>query len=215
MDFVRYLPISKGDQIEVGVRLAESRAAARELCERWITQVHEPFIEGDAIRADADWDWDVEIPLLTFRIGMRRRPRMLQLYAIDGDFPLGMVALLENERWIADRRRSASFLWYLSGAPASAFEGRPVPKMITAATIDMAVTISLNGAADGRLWLHAAPEGGDRLLEWYKERGLEQVPQTTKLPGPLVGPRRNDGRYFRLTQSRARVVSARLNEYRT
>jgi hypothetical protein len=175
---------------------------------------HGPFIEGGVTRADGDWDWDLEIPLLTLAVGVRRRPRILQLYSVADDFPLGMVAMLENERWIADRRRSASYVWYLSGAPASAFAGREAPKLVTAATLDMALTMSLNGPADGRLWLHAAPEGGDRLLEWYQNRGLEQVPQITRLPGPAVRPRRNDGRYFRLTPSQARVVSAGMNEYR-
>ncbi len=86
--------------------------------------------------------------------------------------------------------------------------------MLTAAALDVAVVVSLRGAAQGRLWLHAAPEGGGRLLEWYQARGLERVPRTTILPGPRIGTRHNDGRYFRLTEESAKTVMHSLDEYR-
>jgi hypothetical protein len=215
LKFVQKLPTTKGGRIEVGVRVATNRGDARELCDRWVSQVHGPFIEGDTSRADAEWDWDLEIPGLTFAIGIRRRPRLLQLHTADDGFPLGMVALLENERWIGRHQEPAVYVWYLAGAPSAAFaKRREIPKLLTAATLDSAITLSLNGPAEGRLWLHAAPEGGERLLEWYSGVGLERVPERIRLPGPVLRPRRNDGRYFRLMRATAVTVSSRLTEYR-
>jgi hypothetical protein len=86
--------------------------------------------------------------------------------------------------------------------------------MLTAAALDIAVTVSLNGAARGRLWLHAAPEGGRRLMQWYENQGLEHVDGDATLPGPRLGGRQNDGRYFQLTPATAAAFSDRLQAYR-
>jgi hypothetical protein len=183
-------------------------------CDRWMDLVHQPFIAGDLARTDRDWDWGWITPL-TFGIGRRRRPRMFQLCLAADDFPLAMISLLENERWIGDHSRAAVFVWYMAGAPAKAVEDKGAPRLLTAAVLDVAVSVSLNGAAQGRLWLHAAPEGGERLLSWYDGRGLERVPGGTILPGPIVHSRTNDGRYFRLTPTTASVASTNMNLYRT
>jgi len=183
-------------------------------CERWMRLVHRPFIEDDDTRADHEWDWRWEIPLIAFGGGLARRPRMFQLCLAADDFPVAMVALLENERWIEDHSQPAVYLWYLAGAPAAAFTGRDAPKLLTAAALDIAVTVSLNGPPNGRLWLHAAPEGGASLLNWYAARGLERMPRKTKLPGPRLSPRVNDGRYFVLTPEAAVLASDAMSEYK-
>jgi hypothetical protein len=176
--------------------------------------VHDPFISGDNSRPDCDWDWRWEIPLIAFGGGLVRRPRLFQLCLAADDFPLAMVALLENERWIYNQSQSAVYLWYLAGAPATTFGDRPAPKLLTAAGLDIAITVSLNGPAKGRLWLHAAPEGGANLLKWYAGRGLASVPAKTILPGPRISKRYNDGRYFCLTPATAVIASDAMNEYR-
>jgi len=176
--------------------------------------VHRPFIEGDDTRADRDWDWRWEIPLIAFGGGLARRPRMFQLCRAADDFPLAMVALLENERWIEDHSKPAVYLWYLAGAPGSAFAGRDAPKLLSAAALDIAITVSLSGPPNGRLWLHAAPEGGDALLKWYSGRGLIHVPRGTSLPGPRISQRLNDGRYFVLTPAAAVLAYDAMSSYR-
>jgi hypothetical protein len=213
--FVTHLPTAAGGHVAVIIHELPRRMAAAGRCVHWVDLVHRPFIAGDLARADRDWDWRWQIPMLTFGGGMARRPRMFQLCLAADDFPLAMISLLENERWIGDHSQSAVYLWYLAGAPAKAVERCGKPKLLTAAALDIAVSVSLNGPAQGRLWLHAAPEGGDTLVNWYHSRGLEAVPKNSSLPGPRLSERINDGRYFRLTPTTARVASSMMDGYRT
>jgi hypothetical protein len=139
---------------------------------------------------------------------------MFQLSSAASDFPLGMVALLENERSIGSEKQSAVYLWYLTGAPKAAVSHLGSPKLLTVAALDIAVTISLNGAAQGRLWLHAAPEGGVELMDWYRNLQLEQVAPGEGLPQPSVNIRKNDGRYFRFDINSALQFSQKLDRFR-
>ena len=140
---------------------------------------------------------------------------MFQICLAEDDFPFAMIAILENERWIWDHRQPAVDLWYLAEAPAAAVAARGAPKLLGAAALDVAVTASLNGAANGHLWLHAAPEGGGRLLDWYARRRLERVPLGTRLPGPRILGRVNDGRYFYVDPGNVKLVSGSMEEYRS
>ena len=182
---------------------------------KWERQVQAPFIRGDGTRTDKDWDWLYQIPVLTFAVGAGRRPRLFQLSLSQDDFPIGMVALLEHERWPRDQDLPAVFVWYMTGAPHRAVCGRGGPRLLTTATLDIAVTVGLNGAARGRLWLHAAPEGGLPLLRWYHDKGLEMVPPDLVLPSSRLVPRENDGRYLQLTGCGAAAFSRRLDGYRS
>lgn len=213
--FVRRLPTASGGTVDVVVHELPRPMVSSGRCGRWTDLVQAPFIRGDAKRADRDWDWRWQIPLLAFGGGLARRPRMFQLCLAADDFPVGMLALLENERWIGDHTQSAVYVWYLAGAPAAAVADRGAPKWLTTAMLDVAVAVGLNGAAQGRLWLHAAPEGGTPLLDWYRGRGLEQVSGDVILPGPRLAERVNDGRYFRLTRSLSEAFCSRLDGYRS
>ena len=209
--FVKRLPAASGNFIPVAVREIRPSLRPSYRARRWETLVHAPYIRVDGARPDRDWDWVWEIPILTFAVGVARRPRIFQLSLALDDFPLGMIALLENERWPTDHAQPAVYVWYVTGAPFAAVAGRGDPKLRTAATLDIAVTIGLNSAADGRLWLHAAPEGGDTLLRWYTEKGFEQVAGHIVLPSGLLVPRENDGRYFQLTATAAADFSRGLD----
>ncbi len=144
---------------------------------------------------------------------------MFQLRMAWNKFPLGMISLLENERWLDDHTRPAVFVWFLAAAPAEALSpldtGQSVPQLLTSATLDIAVTVSLNGPAGGRLWLHADPGGGDTLFNWYLNLGLENVGVRTIVPSARLLGRENDGRYFRLTPTTAAGFSARFDRYRS
>lgn len=177
--------------------------------------MHAPYIRDDPARPDRDWDWLYRIPMLTFAVGAVRRPRLFQLSLADTDFPLGMVALLENERWPDDPDLPAVYVWYLTGAPSAAVAGRGDPRLLTTATLDIAVTVGLNGAAHGRLWLHALPEGGETLSDWYVAKGLQYVAPGVSLPSSVFLARENDGRYFQLTTRGAEDFSRRLDGYRS
>lgn len=209
--FVKRLPAASGNFIPVLVREIRPSLRPSYRARRWEALVHAPYIRVDCARPDRDWDWVWEIPILTFAVGVVRRPRIFQLSLAHDDFPLGMIALLENERWPADHGLPAVYVWYVTAAPNAAVVERGHPKLRTAATLDIAVTIGLNGAASGRLWLHAAPEGGDTLLRWYVDKGLENVATHISLPSGLLVPRENDGRYFQLTAQAAADFSRSLD----
>jgi hypothetical protein len=217
VSFINHLPARSGAIVPVLVHEIPLPYRETGRCRRWMEQVHEPFIAPDQTRCDRTWDWRWQIPLIAFGGGLVRRPRLFQLCAGLDDYPIGMVALLENERWVDDEGRSAVYVWYLSAAPRTALTQFPGVGLVGRATLDLAVTISLNGAPKGRLWLHADPEGGDELMAWYGAQGLSPVSRDARptLPGAVVRPRRNDGRYFCLIEARARAVSRDLNRYRS
>ena len=212
--YIKRLPTVSGHCIPVFVKEIKASIKPSQRARRWETLVHAPFIRDDPARADRDWDWVWEIPILTFAVGAIRRPRLFQLAHVEDNFPLGMIALLENERWPRDHALPAVYVWYLTGAPDTALVSLGRPKPRTAAVLDIAVTIALNGLADGRLWLHAAPEGVTSLMAWYTSLGLEPVAGDLVLPSAKLVPRDNDGRYFQLTPQAARDFSRRLDRYR-
>lgn len=211
--FIKRIEGAQGQVLDVQVHEIPRPDRFTGRCRRWMELVHNPHIKGDARRADADWDWPT-IAALTFFGGLARRPRMFQLCLSAGDFPIGMLALLENERWVEDHARSAVYVWYVAGAPSAAVSQHGGPKSVTAAVLDIAVTVALNGPPQGRVWLHAAPEGGARLLTWYAQQGLAPVAQHVRLPQPRVGSRPNDGRYFLLAEQAAMSFSRKMEGFR-
>lgn len=190
------------------------RDSAEGPCKEWVDRVHTPFIAKRPDRTDRTWDWRNLIPALTFGVGSQRGPLIVQLRRQSDGFPLAMAAMLSNERWITNHGQPSIFLWYLTGAPKWAFAGQNAPKSITAAALDTAVAISLNGPSNGRTWLHAAPAGGDALLQWYRTRGLQPVDAAQPLPGPLGRRRPNDGRYFFHNHDSAKLACRSLHSYR-
>ena len=79
--------------------------------------------------------------------------------------------------------------------------------------LDIAVTHAFNHDLEGRTELHAAPEGGERLVSWYKNQGMKMFPKDGKLPlGRQL--RGNDGRYFHFSGVDAIIFSQKLDKYR-
>lgn len=210
---VSRLPAASGASVPVAVHDIPGPVQQTGRCRRWMELV-QPAIAADPARADRNWDWRWQIPLIAFGGGLRRGPRLVQLCRAQDDFPLGMLALLENERAIGQEDRPAVYVWYLTAAPRSAVPGGDPPGRIGRAVLDIAATIARNGPAGGRLWLHAAQEGGAGLMDWYRNQGLEAVPGDVSLPQPAIGSRPNDGRYFHLTPERASRAFRDMDEFR-
>ncbi|WP_232631434.1 hypothetical protein [Methylobacterium sp. Leaf118] len=134
-----------------------------------------------------------------------------------------MIALLANERWFEDWSQPATYLWYLSTAPAEILEFKGaqgaaiIPRQIGRMAFDVALTVALEAMGRGRLWLHADPAGGDRLVRWSTQMvGMRTIDpaQHPKLPGStLTGGRRNDGRYLYLDAQAALQTHAALAPY--
>lgn len=213
--FLRALPSATVGTIEIAV--TESRPQnVRAHCAAWAKKVHWPYIAGVASRSDRDWgpDWHFRIPGAFLAGRTLRRSRMFRLVSVHTRSPIGIILLLESERWVADQNRPAVFVWYCSGAPDAYLTYHGHPKMVHRAVLDIAVTVSLNGPADGQLWLHAEPKGGQALLDWYAGRGLLPLAASLDLPQPIIGSRVNDGRYFCLDATAARRYSASLDSWR-
>ena len=90
--------------------------------------------------------------------------------------------------------------------------------MVGLAALDTALVISLQGAAKGRLWLHADPNGGTALPGWYAlNAAATRIPEGAfgSLPGDLArGVRSNDGRYFAFTHETAIWAYKRFAAFR-
>lgn len=210
VNFMTSVPAGSGHRLPVVIHEIPWSLIGSGRCNMWASLVHDKFIKIDPTRADRDWEWRVLIPITTFGGGLKRRPRMFQIASAASDFPLGMVALLENERWIGNEKQTAVYVWYVTGAPKAAVAHLGTPGLLTVAALDIAVTCSLNDAARGKLWLHAAPRGGANLMNWHRSLKLEEIPANEALPGI----RTNDGRYFRLDDNLSAQFSLRYDGYR-
>jgi hypothetical protein len=96
--------------------------------------------------------------------------------------------------------------------------------------MDVALTESYNRRLTGRLGLHAAPRGGDKLLNWYESPGgggMKRLPPTSALPAgarSAIGRvklmirgnlrTRNDGRYFYHDETSAFTASRGMDHCR-
>ena len=92
-----------------------------------------------------------------------------------------------------------SFAWYLAGIPPWACEPMGVPIVsITSTIVDICRLFSLADGGNGRIVLHAASTGGERLLKFYLEKcKLRLVPRTMQIRSAMpLWRRRNDGRYL-------------------
>jgi hypothetical protein len=134
---------------------------------------------------------------------------------IDGQqLPLAMIAMVENYRSF-ERKRKSTFVWFVS--TISTLDnlvlpsGAVVPKALGAAALDVARVRSYLLALEGRVTLHASPEGGQRLLDFYDKQGMSRW----KPFFPRISWfRKNDGRYFFYTVDAAAKAHGKMDVYR-
>lgn len=224
--FLTHLPCSGGQTSFTPLHVHEITLARSSQVGRgriWHETI-QPEIAQTPSRPDADWNWRRIIPVLTFVGAHRRGGRIFQMTVGPDEKPAAMVAILETERWYADTSLPATFLWFLSTAPAqclSIVDDRGVtlsPKLIGRAAFDIAVTIARESEGKGRLWLHADPKGGSTLMSWYTtDIGMSIVDPSVhpRMPGdPIRGGRPNDGRYLFLDEHDADVAYRAMSQYR-
>lgn len=103
-----------------------------------------------------------------------------------------------------------TFAWYLADAPASFYrkilEIEPVLK-VASALIDTAIQCGLDNGKDGSLLLHADPNGGQRLADFYLKRcKMTQL----SLGIPPISPfrRKNVDQYFHMSAATAAAFTA-------
>ena len=222
MRFVNRAPTRDGGELELRVSgLAPPHVL-------WWHAHVQPIIDDDPDRVDNGWNWLLYAPLTRlFGIVMAKRPvgYVIGIAAHDiGRFiPCAMVLLLGRDRALDDHRKRSTFTWFLTTAPDAALldieryrlDEKRLPKRLGTIALDVAITHSLNHLARGRMSLHSDPRGGERLLGWYRKRGMTVLPKNEKLP---KGPRRlfapSDGYYCYYTIDDALAASRELDELR-
>jgi hypothetical protein len=160
----------------------------------------QPFVRASAeIRADKKWDWRIFRRVLPLSQWIQRR-RCLALTTFaenaNGDaVPIAMHLLIERYAHLPDHTQSATFVWFLCVMPKEAYSefsigGTPSMGRIC---VDIALTASNYLGNFGRIGLHAAPAGGDRLKGFYKNHC-----KLLNLDGssPLPALHANDGGFF-------------------
>lgn len=177
---------------------------------------------------DNDWNWVLLAPLTRlFGLATAKRPVGYTVGIAGHDtghyIPCALVLLLGRDRALDNHRKRSAFTWYLTTAPDAALlnikgyrlQEDQLPKRLGTIALDVSVTHSLNRVARGRVSLHSDPKGGERLLNWYENRGMEVLPEGKKLP---VGPRRlfkpSDGYYCYYTIDAAVTASRELDSLR-
>lgn len=186
----------------------------------WQAEVQPAIAELD--RLDAHWNWRFAHKTLT-RLpgGFAYRGLSVQVFSEmrQAWLPCAMLLFQPTDVAFDDPRFRGMYLEYLAAAPAFAmcrlFGAGAAPYGLGLAGIDAVVCCSLAAGFQGRLALHASPEGGDRLLAFYRNRcGMAAFPREAALPGLLRRQRRNDGRYFYFDPLRAITFSASLDALR-
>lgn len=195
-------------------------------------------------RADQGWIWPrifANVTLLADLI--LQQPLGYVVEAFDDATamfrPAVMLMLVGAYPYLLQHELGSVFVWYLSPAPRGYFIGKlrwgnskiPDSKELMRVGMDVAITDSYNRRLNGRLGLHAAPKGGDRLLNFYRSEddgGMTQLPATSPLPAGMrsVMDRvkliirgnlraRNDGRYFYHDERTAGSASRRMDHCRS
>lgn len=182
-------------------------------------------------RPDYKWPWGRMrrgLPLAQGLVGRRCRMLTLSLKSDAGKaVPAGMLILIEKYPWLLQNGRlfrfgfakESTFLWFLSSAPKDALQAqgvRETPSLIRA-LIDSALVTSISQGLKGRMWLHAAPQGGVKLFDTYANRcklkNVEPGAKIPRIPRPFSGVS-SDGRHFYATPGLARRLIDELKEWR-
>jgi len=218
--FVKVAPTKSGEMVPIHI----SKMTLHHV--RWWHSHIQPVVDADSSRADRYWNW-ILISASSFITGriLSRRPKGFTVgFESDGFFiPCALMQLIGRFPYFIDKKKKSVFIWYLAVAPVkalSSLEGinlkaDKLPKRLGAISLDIAVAHSFNRWQRGRTSLHAAKEGRDKLMQWYKERGMTAYPQEEKLH---FGFRRllipSDGRYCFFSESSAWEELKEFNPYR-
>ncbi len=195
--------------------------ANKEVLDYWHKNIQLPFINTMESRLDKGWDWPKTIYRVHGTIA-KIRNQLPVCYTIgkrigDDFLPLGLIFVAERYPALFDEAKSSSFIWYLSTAPRRFTEmflkDEDIPTL-GELCVDVGITSSFNNSNNGVIGLHASPEGGDWLFNFYQERcDITNLSKDIKLPFArrFLG---NDGRYFYANEDKAEHISVCNNIYR-
>jgi hypothetical protein len=218
--FVKVAPTKSGEMVPIHV----SRMTLQHV--RWWHSHIQPIVDADPSRADRYWNW-ILIAASSFLTGrfLARKPKGYTVgFESNGFFiPCALMQLIGKFPYLVDKQKKSVFIWYLAVAPTKALTSLDdinlkedeVPKRLGSISLDIAVAHSFNRRLKGRTSLHADEEGGEKLMEWYKNRGMTAFPKEEKLH---FGFRRllipSDGRYCYYTENAAMDELKEFDPYR-
>jgi hypothetical protein len=185
-------------------------------------------------RADYRWPWikiRLGLPMAQAFVGRRCQALTLNLPNTAGEsVPSGLIFMIEDYPWPFPTpkrfrifRRSpvrSTFTWFLTSAPKEALYNQGVAKTpsLLRILIDTALVTSVSLGLEGRMWLHAAPEGGDLLVGLYRDRcqllTIEKGMAIPMLSVNMSGSTVSDGRHFYATPFLAMRLINELQETR-
>jgi hypothetical protein len=165
---------------------------SKALVKRWVTDI-QPLVDehyhfwidadnADTTRADVGWNWkNIWLGAIGFslishvpRVKSGRVRAMCIVVEQNGEqFPIGMLTAVPKLNSQVDEWGLRGFAWYLADAPLEAYREvlkRPYIFGVAKALLDCAVQATVDGDGSGELLLHAASEGGDKLINFYETK---------------------------------------------
>jgi len=211
MQFVQYAP-ERGGPGSLPIKIALMSQADADFWHRFV-QPDVASLNG----ADAKWNWSSMrrwLPVVELARG-RRAPAYTVWAegANNAAVPIAMTLLSEGYSALHDGSKRSIYVWFMAAAPEPTLlrYGVPMVPKLGRVLVDIAVTHSHNCGYGGCIGLHAAPAGGQKLLDIYGVMGLMPLPAAAGMPAYL---RINDGRYFYLNEPEAQKWSNSLSPYR-
>jgi hypothetical protein len=196
-NFIRFARSRANPAVQVPLRITDMSAADAWW---WDTNMGPHHVRKPQ-RADRWWTWSVLLPAChLIQLAKHRYCRPLVVWAPIDDGRFMRVAMsIQIERYphldIADPSDEC-FIWFISAAEPQVLtqHGMSNPPSLGRVLLDNAMVLSFHDGLEGRIGLHAAPPGGNDLLNLYRRCGLLQLPSSAALPGDIR--RSNDGRFF-------------------
>lgn len=137
------------------------------------------------VRADKEWDWEENFKLLMLNNLTCSLQGKQSGYAIamcivlkpkigDDEFPIGMLmAVPRLYTNVLSSKCERAFTWYLSDAPDEVFRltlGINRVQGIARALLDCTIQAAVDERQNGELLLKADMNGGEKLVEFYKDK---------------------------------------------
>ena len=211
-----------GNQIDVAVSVVPMSSA---LIGRWASDI-QPLIDneyvhdassaasGKPVRADVGWNWRLIYAYAaahTVAIGGGSGPALAMAIVVQpsgaSSFPIGMLTAVPDFTCTAfGTTRSRGFAWFLSDAPQEVYTRvlhQPAVRGVAKALIDCSIQATLDRSFDGTHLLHADPNGGTKLTNFYVVKcGMTQLLNSN---GPVtpVWRRGHPDEYFHFDKSAA------------
>ncbi|MGV2833758.1 hypothetical protein [Pseudomonas shirazensis] len=241
LNTVKRLTFKHPDGSKGAVRV-EVVPMTRELVDIWTLEVQPvidskystsaPGLENSQIRADVNWKWGryFRFHQAMNSVGKHGILRTnlgptvaycLVVKTVEGhQFPIGMLLAHPNYNCVVSGVRSRrAFTWYLADAPAETYgkslNQHPPVLGVAMALIDTTIQISLKHGLKGEMLLHASCRGGDKLIEFYRDR-CKMIQLDSDDPAVSFGRSfQSRERFFYMDSELAMEFSGRSDVYRT